>query len=61
MKEKDIEQIFQSLQVHRVTPTHIVVNREAVAEMAKHRPGGGNSRQRRRWRRMWTPKKEMVP
>ena len=38
--------------LRRVRPTEIIVNPEAVKRMANHHVG--NSRQRRKWRRMWT-------
>jgi len=43
---------------HAVRPTHVKVNPEAVAYLAAHRPHGGNSQQRRKWRRMWTPERK---
>jgi hypothetical protein len=41
-------------------PTELQVNPVIVAEMAKHRPGGGSSRDRRRWKRTWTPRPEVT-
>ena len=43
---------FYDLQAH-VQPLYP----EVMKEFAAKRSGGGNSRQRRAWRRAWTPKK----
>jgi hypothetical protein len=47
------EKLFREF---RVKPTAIKVNRDMMIHLATHRPGGGNSHQRRVWRRQWDPR-----
>lgn len=39
-----------------VKATTIRINPDIMLQFANHRTGGGSSRQRRRWKRAWTPK-----
>lgn len=54
---EDIEEMLKNLwHRHSVKPDAIKVSeqaRKAVEDMAHHRPDGGNSHQRRKWRRAW--------
>jgi hypothetical protein len=56
LDRNNIEGALLKLWEHAVQPTHIQVNKEAIKFIAQRRPGGGNSHQRRSWRRIWTPK-----
>jgi hypothetical protein len=49
--EAAIEELWKN---YAVRPTEMRVNPELMRHLAEHRPGGGNSHQRRVWRRMWT-------
>jgi hypothetical protein len=48
--EKDLENFFKN---YTVKPTQIAVNYENIKYIASRRPGGGNSQQRRVWKRKW--------
>lgn len=37
--------------------TRLKINSDIMVELAKHRTGGGSSRQRRLWRRTWSPRR----
>lgn len=56
--EQDLEDAWRRFSVQ---PNQLRVNPELMAHLRNHRPWGGNSRQRRKWRRMWTPKPRAYP
>ncbi len=55
--ESKIETLFSDYSA-RGRITSIQVNPEIMFGFAAHRTGGGNSRQRRIWRRAWSPRKQ---
>jgi len=56
--ESEIETLFSDYSA-RGRITSIRVNPEIMFRFAAaHRTGGGNSRQRRNWRRAWSPRKQ---
>lgn len=53
---RDLEDAWRKFYVQ---PNELRVNPELMEHLRRHRPGGGNSHQRRVWRRMWTVKHDV--